>query len=232
MKVLSKYLFLLIFGISFGQAINQFDSKGLRHGIWKKSFEGINSIRYEGQFDHGKETGLFNFYKYIDKKSVLSATKQYNNDNNIVAVKFYSSKGKVISEGKMRGRNFIGTWTYYHKNSEAVMRIEQYDDLGLQQQELLIYYENGKIAERSFYKDGKLDGKSYLYNEEGIKIKEFNYIKNELDGPSNYYTSSGQLLIEGSYRNGKKHGIWKYFEGGKLKEEKDFTRHSKNPYKK
>jgi antitoxin component YwqK of YwqJK toxin-antitoxin module len=52
-----------------------------------------------------------------------------------------------------------------------------------------------------------------------------------LDGVSKYYDKDGQLLAEGTYRNDKKHGIWKYYENGELTEEKDFTTYSKNPKK-
>jgi antitoxin component YwqK of YwqJK toxin-antitoxin module len=224
-------ILLLWCSFSFAQAINQFDPNGNRHGIWKKNFEGTKSVRYEGEFKHGKEIGLFKFYKYIDKTSMLSATKQFNDSNDVAEVKFYSSKGHVISSGKMDGKKFIDTWTYFHKNSDKVMRIEQYDSSGMQQGELLVYFENGELAEKSNYVNGNLEGNSAWFNENGIKIKEFTYRNNILDGPSKYYTNSGKLLVEGSYKNGRKHGIWKYYEDEKLKEEKDFTRKSKNPYK-
>ncbi len=216
----------------FSQEDNQFDTNGKRHGVWKKTFEGTKAVRYEGQFNHGKEVGLFKFYKYVSKKSVLSATKQFNDTNNIADVKFLTSKGKVISEGQMDGKKYIGEWKYYHKNSKQLLRTEHYDKAGLQQGDLLVYYEDGTVAERSNYKDGKLEGKSIWYNEKGIPVKEFIFINDELSGLSKYYTNDGELLIEGVYRNGKKHGIWKYYENGKLKEEKDFTKRSKNPYKK
>ncbi len=232
MKLIASFFILLCSTYSLSQEINQLDSNGLRQGAWKKNFKGSKSIRYEGQFKHGKEVGLFKFYKYVDEQSVLSATKKFNDSNNVAEVRFYSSKGKLISEGTMKGKTFIGPWKYYHKNSDNVMRIEQYDDEGLQQGELLVYYENGNLAEKSNYKNGKLEGKSILYSEKGIKIKEFIYRDNILDGPSKYHSNKGLLIIEGNYRNGKKHGIWKYYEKGELKEEKDFTRRSKNPYKK
>lgn len=231
MKSIFSIILLFNLNFSFIQDINQFDANGNRHGIWKKYFEGTKSIRYEGEFKHGKEIGIFKFYKYIDSKSVLSATKQFNDSNNVAEVKFFSSQGNVISRGKMNGKKFINTWTYFHKNSDKVMRIEHYDDTGIQQGELNVYYENGKLAEKSIYLNGKLEGSSYWYNENGIKIKEFTYSKDILHGPSKYYTNSGVLLVEGNYKKGKKHGIWKYYENGKFKEEKDFTRKSKNPYK-
>ena len=47
------------------QSINQFDANGERHGLWKKNFEGTDQPRYEGTFDHGKEVGIFKFYKLV-----------------------------------------------------------------------------------------------------------------------------------------------------------------------
>lgn len=232
MKLIASFFIVLCSTYSLSQEINQMDSDGLRQGIWKKNFNGTKSLRYEGQFQHGKEVGLFKFYKYLDEQSVLSATKKFNDSNSIAEVRFYSSKGKLISEGSMNGKKYIGTWKYYHKNSDTIMRIEQYDNEGFQQGELLVYYENGKLAERSNYKNGKMEGESVWFNEKGIKIKEFVYRNNELDGPSKYYTNKGLLIIEGNYRNGKKHGIWNYYEKGELIKEKDFTSYSKNPYKK
>lgn len=232
MKKSILFILLIVSSLSFSQDINQFDANGKRHGIWKKTFEGTKSVRYEGQFNHGKEVGFFKFYKYINKKSVLSATKQFSETNNIADVKFLTSKGKMISEGQMDGKKYIGEWKYYHKNSKQLLRTEQYDNNGVQQGKLLVYFENGIVAERSNYKDGKLDGKSVWYNENGVAIKEFIFEDDELHGHSKYFSNKGELLIEGVYRKGKKHGVWKYYQNGKLKEEKDFTRRSKNPYKK
>ena len=41
--------------MGWSQDINQFDAEGKRHGVWKKNFEGTDQLRYEGEFDHGKE---------------------------------------------------------------------------------------------------------------------------------------------------------------------------------
>ncbi len=224
------FILLVMSNMVFSQDINEFDDNGKRHGVWKKTFEGTKAVRYEGQFNHGKEIGLFKFYKYVNKKSALSATKQFNETNNIANVKFFTSKGKVISEGQMDGKKYIGPWKYYHKNSKQLLRTEQYDNNGLQQGELLVYYEDGTIAERSNYKDDMLEGKSVWYNEKGVPVKEFVFENDELHGHSKYFSNEGELLIEGLYKKGKKHGIWKYYQNGKLVKEKDFTRRSKNPY--
>ena len=229
MKQIIFILFLILGFNSYSQDINQIDAKGKRHGVWKKTFQGTDVLRYEGQFEHGKETGLFKFYKYIDKKGVLSATKDFHKDGS-ADVKFYSSKGKVISEGKMIDTLHIGKWIFYHNNSTKTMIEEQYNLKGKLEGERKVYYPNGNLAETQVYKNGKLNGVSKLFGEEGILLNEYTYTEGLLHGPVKIYDTSGQLIAEGSYKKNKQHGIWKYYENGKLKEQKDFTPKSRNPY--
>jgi len=223
---MKKIVLLLTFVssiVAFAQDINQFDTNGKRHGIWKKNFEGTKQLRYEGEFDHGKEIGLFKFYKLVRKKSVLSATKLFNVNDNSAEVKFLTSRGKTISEGKMVGKTYVGKWTYYHKNSDKVMTIETFDDKGVLQGERLVYYDNGQLAEKSNYVNGKIEGLSEVYSLKGVVLNSLNYVGNELHGISKSYNGKGELLVEGTYKKGKKTGVWKYYENNKLVKEKDFT---------
>jgi len=213
------------------EAVNQFDDDGKRHGIWKKYFDKTKELRYIGEFDHGKEIDTFKFYTLNNNKSVLSALKVFNPNNSKASVKFFSSKGKIISEGTMNGKLYSGKWTYYHNKSIGVLSTEFYNDKGNLEGEKITYYGNGKVAEQSNYKDGKLEGTSKWFSEKGILIKDLSYNNNELHGLVKYYDADGIILAEGEYQHGRKHKIWNYYEGGKLKETKDHTRRSKNPKK-
>ncbi|NNC50061.1 MAG: toxin-antitoxin system YwqK family antitoxin [Flaviramulus sp.] len=224
MKTLTGILFFLISVTILGaQNINQFDANGNRHGIWKKNFEDSKVIRYEGEFYHGKEIGLFKFYKNIKSKPILSATKEFNETNNISEVKFLASNGKVISEGQMDGKTFIGTWKYYQKGSNGILTLEEYDNNGKLVGERLVYYPNGEIAERQNYNQGVLNGNSIWYSDKGVVLKEFNYVNDELHGEAKFYNPKGELIVEGFYKRGKKDNIWKYYKNGNLIEKKDFT---------
>jgi len=225
MKLLfyTTIVFLFITSIGLSQDINQFDANGKRHGIWKKKFENTNILRYEGEFLHGKEIGLFKFYKKSNNKAVLSATKQFNEHNTIAEVKFFTSRGKLISEGEMDGKTYIGTWKYYQKSTNNLLILEHFDNLGRLTGERMVYYNNGQIAEKQNYKAGKLDGLSLWYSKDNVLLKEYIYENGELHGMSKFYNSNGDLIVEGLYKRGKKHGIWKYYENGELIEEKDFT---------
>lgn len=231
MRNIFVVLLLVASGLVSAQNLNQFDADGERHGKWKKNFEGTKVVRYEGEFNHGKEVGQFKFYKNINEKPVLTATRDFNNDGT-AKVTFYASNGKVVSEGLMRDRTYVGAWKYYHNNSYQLMTLEHYNNSGELEGDRIVYYVNGQMAEETFYKNGKLDGKAIWYSEDGVIIKKYLYDMGLLHGKASFYDKAGKILAEGIYRNDKKHGIWKYYENGELKEEKDFTVYSKNPYKK
>ena len=219
------YLSLLLFigNVIFAQNINQFDENGKRHGVWKKNFDDTKVIRFEGEFSHGKEIGLFKFYKNINNKAVLSATREFSEIDSKAKVTFFASNGKVISEGNMKGKIYVGEWKYYQKNSDKLLTLEHYDDKGNLTGERFIYYKNGQISQKEHYKDGKLDGVSVWYSENNTLLKEFVYAYGVLHGLSKYYSPKGELIIEGLYGQGKKIGVWNYYEGGKLVDEKNFS---------
>lgn len=216
-------LFLLVSTVVFSQEINQLDAAGKRHGIWKKTFDNSNVLRYEGEFLHGKEVGLFKFYLNVKNKAVLSATKEFNVDDNRAYVKFLASTGKVISEGTMDGKKYVGNWKYYQKSNSNLLIVENYSDVGELEGERLVYYPNGQVAEKQFYKNGLKDGIFTRYTDKNVILEELIYLNGELHGYSKYFSPKGELIIEGAYKKGKKEGVWKYYENGKLKEAKDLS---------
>lgn len=223
MKFIYFNLLLLVATIVSSQNINQMDENGERHGVWKKNFDKTKILRYEGEFSHGKEVGLFKFYQNLGGQSVLTATRNFHDNDGLADVQFFSSTGKLISEGLMNGKLYIGIWKYYQKGSNTLLNLENYNDSGMLEGERLVYYENGQIAQKENYNKGILQGISYWYAENGVLIKEETYDNNQLHGLSKYYNPEGVLIIEGLYKQGKKHGFWKYYEDGKLVEEKNFS---------
>ncbi|TBN04899.1 toxin-antitoxin system YwqK family antitoxin [Hyunsoonleella flava] len=228
---MKKIVFIFfLFGVINGllaQTFNQFNENGKRHGVWRKYFEGTKVLRYEGAFSNGKEIGLFKFYKNIKGKAVLSATRQFNDSTDLAEVTFFTSKGKIISKGKMRGKTYVGTWKYYQKDSDKLLTLERYNEKGQLQGKRFVYYENEQVAEETNYTNGLLHGKAIYYSLKGVVLKTMFYVDGELHGEAKFFNPKGELLVEGQYKKGKKHGIWQYYENGKLKETKDFTLKSK-----
>ncbi|HEU0137301.1 MAG TPA: hypothetical protein VFQ50_08425, partial [Flavobacterium sp.] len=54
------------------------------------------------------------------------------------------------------------------------------------------------------------------YATKGIVLEESTYKNGELDGKAVFRWSDGQVVSEGTFVNGLKKGIWKFYEGGKL----------------
>ncbi|WP_179005847.1 toxin-antitoxin system YwqK family antitoxin [Winogradskyella forsetii] len=219
-------LFILTLFLTTANAqktVNQFDKDGKRHGLWTKNYHKTDQKRYEGVFEHGKEIDSFKFYTLSSGKSVLSAVKVFNEKDSIADVTFLASTKKIISEGKMDGKRFIGEWIFYHKNSSVKMIVENYNDEGLLEGERFVYFKNGELAESANYKNGKLHGESKWFSEKGLLLRHTQYQDGELEGKTINYDANGKKTSEGNYVKSQKKGIWKYYKDGKITKEIDHT---------
>lgn len=199
--------------VAQSQEINQMDAQGLRHGLWQKNYKGSKQLRYTGTFNHGKEVGDFKFY---DKSGGHpTAIKTYTEGTDLLDIIFYTKSGKKISEGKMKDRLKEGEWLYYHKDGKAMMAKEVYR-LDKLEGKRFVYFENGKKAQETNYNNGLREGQEIHYNENGIVLKEFVYQNDKLEGPVKLYNYDGSLLREGQYKANRKHGYWKYYANGEL----------------
>lgn len=223
------FLFLFFFGSILGvtpilaQAeINQLDDQGKRHGVWKKYFSNTKQLRYSGQFDHGKEIGTFKFYceECVDQPMVV---KEFDATSGVAHVKYFTKKGKLVSEGNMKGKMHIDEWVYYFEKSKEVMTREFYENGKLNGLKTT-YFPNGKIAEEANYLEGDLEGEALYYSHTGVLLKKLNYKQNKLVGPATYYDTNGKPKMVGQYKNDKKDGVWKTYQDGTLVKEETFPK--------
>lgn len=215
-----NFLIIFLFPVFCFSQVNQLDEQGERHGYWKVNFEGTSNPKFEGNFEHGKERGVFKFYKkgFYDHPSAIM---NFEEGKDSVQVTYYTQKGKPISEGKLVDRKREGKWVYYHQKSDSLMMIEMYknDKLNGTQK---TFFTNGQIAEKTSYKDGLKHGESFIYTEKGQVTKHLTYQDGELHGKAIYYDPKGEKTMEGWYTEGKKSGTWKYYNDGKLDSEEDY----------
>ncbi|WBL24613.1 toxin-antitoxin system YwqK family antitoxin [Zunongwangia sp. HGR-M22] len=189
-------------GLIAQEGPNQKDAQGKRDGLWKVNFPGTNQTKFEGVFNHGKETGKFKFYKQgYDQHP--SAIMDFETGSDSVAVKYYTQKGEVISEGMMLNKKRAGKWTIYHHESDQIMMSEFYKDGKLDGPQTT-YFKNGKIGEKTNYKNDIKNGKSQIYADNGQLLQDLNYKNGELDGHQTYYNPAGEWVAEGDYDNGRR----------------------------
>ncbi|MFT3687306.1 MAG: hypothetical protein QM783_20685 [Phycisphaerales bacterium] len=213
-----KYIIALFFltTLSFAQDINKLDESGKKHGLWKGVYEGSKRPRYEGTFEHGKEVGMFKFFDDTKAGTVI-ATREFNPNDNSCYTIFYNQNKHKVSEGKVVNKQFEGEWKYYHEDLPSVMTLEVYLN-GKLNGVRKVFYKSGEIAEETTYKNGIKNGPYKSYAENGVVLEESNYKNDQYDGLATYRGTDNQLSGQGQFKNGKKVGVWKVLEKGKLKD--------------
>lgn len=213
--IFSIFLFISGFQSIYAQEnINKLDANGERTGVWRKYYNN-NRIRYQGQFEAGKEIRIFNYYSALNSEHPI-AIKTFSKNSNKATIQFFSEKGILESEGEMNGKNRVGKWIYFHLDGKSILSEENYED-GILNGESKTYFLNGKLTEFSHYKNGKLHGNLKRYADKGVLLDDLTYKNGKLDGAAKYYNIDGKLIFWGDYENDEKVGKWEYFENGKPK---------------
>lgn len=200
----------------FAQDINKIDENGKKHGLWKGFYDESKRPRYEGTFEHGKEIGMFKFFDDTKVGTVI-ATREFNSKDDSCYTIFYNQKKNKVSEGKVVNKQFEGDWKYYHEDLPTVMTLEPYSN-GKLNGVRKVYYKSGEIAEETSYLNGLKNGPYKSYAENGVLLEESNYKNDLYDGMSINRSATNTITSQGLYKAGKKVGIWKILEKGKIKE--------------
>ncbi|WP_035648850.1 toxin-antitoxin system YwqK family antitoxin [Flavobacterium sp. ASV13] len=211
------WILFLISSVAFSQDFNKVDSNGKKDGVWKGTYEISKRPRYEGTFDHGKETGIFKFFDDTKKGDVIATRDFTANDGSSYTIFFDQNKNKV-SEGKEIGKSREGEWKYYHKASKVVMTLENYKN-GKLEGTRSVYYPDAKIAEEMTYKNGLKEGIYKKYGQNTILLEQSIFKDNLYNGDAIFYDSDGVMASKGKFLNGKKVGRWQFYLKGKLTKE-------------
>ncbi|WP_264523386.1 toxin-antitoxin system YwqK family antitoxin [Flavobacterium sp. N502536] len=215
-KIIIGLLFLNTVFVA-AQEVNKSDASGKKDGIWKGTYEVSKRPRYEGTFNHGKETGVFKFFDDTKKGDVIATRDFTANDGSSYTI-FYDQNKNKVSEGKEVGKSREGDWKYYHKASKALMTLEKYKG-GKLEGARTVYYPDAKIAEEMTYKDGLKEGVYKKYGQNGILLEQSTFKNNEYNGDAVFYDSDGVVASKGKFLKGKKAGMWQFYLKGKLTKE-------------
>ena len=85
------------------------------------------------------------------------------------------------------------------------------------------YFQSGALEFEAEYVNGKLDGKSQVWLEDGTLYSISIYSNNQPHGIWKKFHPNGKLMFEVNYEYGQKHGLEKwYYDNGNLKSEQEF----------
>lgn len=220
MKNIFAAILLLVSVTVLSQETNKKDSKGQRHGVWKGVYDDTKLPRYEGTFEHGKETGIFKFYDNV-KKSPVVATRDFSAGDGSCFTTFFAPDGQKNAEGREVNKQREGEWKFYQEKG-LLLSTETYSNgklTGVRK----VFYPNKVVAEETTYANGIKEGAYKKYTEKGTLLEETVYKNDVLHGKAAYRTTTNQPASEGMYKNGKKHGVWKFYKNGKLDKEVDMS---------
>lgn len=219
MRLFGILAFLAISFSTLAQSeTNKLDAQGKKHGLWKGIYAESKRPRYEGTFEHGKETGTFKFFDDT-KAGTVVATREFKPDGSAYTI-FYKDGKHKVSEGREVNKLYEGEWKYYHENLPDIMTVENYKAGKLQGKRTVYYRGSGvkgeeNVAEEANYSGGLKEGKYKSYTMKGTVLEDSNYKNGQLDGPAAYYDPLGKLVSKGVFKNGEKVGKWEYFKDGK-----------------
>ena len=140
----------------------------------------------------------------------------------------------------LQGQNaaFTGHGVERYKSGKPKFQIEYAN--GIQHGLTIIWWENGKPHTQQQLKQGKQEGKTLFWFESGMKKSEADYKEGLQNGWTVFWYKSGRkrsaqlwsngrktggyqewndagelgketLKLEGEYKDGKRHGVWKYY---------------------
>ncbi|MBC8256830.1 MAG: hypothetical protein H8E85_05925 [Candidatus Marinimicrobia bacterium] len=85
------------------------------------------------------------------------------------------------------------------------------------------YFSNGNLEYEVEFVNGKLDGISKVWAEDGTLYSVSQYSNDQPNGKWKKFHPNGNLMFEVNYEYGQKHGTEKwYYENGQVKSEQEF----------
>jgi antitoxin component YwqK of YwqJK toxin-antitoxin module len=219
------FLFLLSQSFLFSQEkTNQVDENGNKNGQWKGYYDDSKNLKYEGQFENGKEIGIFTFYDNIKSKKIVATRDFSANDGSSYTI-IYNGKFKV-SEGKVIDKIHEGEWKFYHLRSDTLMTVENYKKGALHGVKK-VFYNTGLLAELTTFENGIKDGPYQKVAENGVVMEESIFKNGEYDGSAIFREAAGDNYTKGQFKNGKSIGKWYFYKNGKVVKTENRSEHKR-----
>lgn len=201
-----KVLALVIFCLGLAcQAQNKIDRQGRKQGHWMKTDK--NGVKiYEGDFVDGNETGTFKYY-YPD--GTLKILNTFTVPGKYCRHEAYDEKGRIIARGYYNQKNRDSVWNFYNEEGRLVKTATY--KMGVKNGMHIVYNASGDTAESQNWTDNHRNGPWYKRVGKNGYLRGV-YVHGGLEGKLVEYDDNGELVREGHYKNGLKHGTYRYYQ--------------------
>lgn len=201
-----------------GGVINGTETYYYRNGALRYSINNTNGDLNGDLVEYFDNKKIYQKVTFVNGKREGASKTFYNNTNNSLETEGNYVKGKATGE-----------WKSYFRSGK-LYRKENYNSDGLYDGLIIEYFDNGKVASEELYSNGKMNGLSKYFTEEGVLWQEFLYKKGKLieyrafkpDGSKicdskingknfelTLYHPNGTKRREGKVSDGELEGPWK-----------------------
>jgi antitoxin component YwqK of YwqJK toxin-antitoxin module len=224
-KILISASLLAISICSFSQndpGLNMSDKQGRKQGHWIKKYPN-ETVMYDGYFKDDHPVGLMKrYYENQIPKSVL----EYSDDGRNAKIIMYHPNGNISAKGEYVDQKKEGKWIFYsslipgyliseenysvnmknglslkfYPDSTVAQRLNYVNDM--KQGEWLEYYPSGKVMLKSFYQDGKINGKFEVWFENGAIEYSGQYKNDSREGEWIIFKDDGTVKYRLTYVSG------------------------------
>jgi antitoxin component YwqK of YwqJK toxin-antitoxin module len=196
--------------------LNQTNKEGKKVGYWEKK-DDLGYLVYRGFFVDGHPVD--SFYRYYEGEDLLKSITVFDNSGLNGEVFFFWKNDSLAAKGFYKNKQKHGAWEFYSYYTKKVVRRTPFKN-GKKDGREFIFYEDSTVCEIIDYDMGVKDGEWQQFFPNGVKKKMANYTNGVLSGEHIIYYTNGMKRSEGVYVNGLKEGVWKYYgEDGLLKSE-------------
>ncbi len=223
-KIVLMFVVLFSFAVCFSQSdtINNFNSKGQKHGYWIKKENG--KVVYEGRFLNDKPIGQFKYY-YPDGK--IKNISTFIKNGSISYTTTYFENGQISSIGKFIDKQRDSIWVYFNDTGKKVSmesfkngvphgKWEKYDpktEILLDEKTFVngkkhgpwkTYYTTGQLRYELMYQNDLATGPYKCYYIDGNRWHTGFYKNSYFDSTWVSFSPSGQMIKREKYKNQKK----------------------------
>jgi uncharacterized protein len=146
----------------------------------------------------------------IRETRLLLATERKNAN-----IKYFYENGKYLGRGAYNYENkklvMKGPWEYFHNSNGLIKAKGSFNDSYEKIGEWVYYYDNGLVKEKMNYNNGKENGASEGWFDNGNKWFTSSYTDGKTNGLLTTYYYNGNLKRTSNYLNDKKNGVEKEY---------------------
>jgi antitoxin component YwqK of YwqJK toxin-antitoxin module len=164
----------------------------------------VDNYYYEGRLSNNEDQ--FSIYQIISfpklNQQEIIIKKMSNEKFNAIQIDKFGYYNGLIINGLAQGE-----WNFYFVNGQLEGKVfyldGTYDTFGStgipiegREGSVDLFYSNGQMFQKSFFKSGKLNGYYQQWYENGNKRSEYNFIDGKASGLIRLYNQDGQLKEE------------------------------------